>query len=211
MQDPMTPNPSSSQYPNWKVKPFLEWMKWISMAAWKCGRIISVDEQTIGFQGRHGAKLRITYKHEGDGFQCDALCGSGFTYTFYFRHDPPPGRYKQNLLPLHARVMSLFDGLEDLYHVCGVDNLYMSAMFCKDAYNHPCKIKLHGVARKGGRGLPTAVLQEEVTNKVEQEKVRGTVRAVELIGDLACLKLLAVSVYDTKPVHFLSMAAEKIF
>ena len=31
------------------------------------------DEQTLGFQGQHADKLRITHKGEGDGFQCDAL------------------------------------------------------------------------------------------------------------------------------------------
>ena len=46
--------------------------------------------------------------------------------------------------------------------------------------------------------------------KKEQEKVRGTVCAAMLDGDPNCPSLLAVSVYDTKPVHFLSMAAEKI-
>ena len=107
--------------------------------------------------------------------------------------------------------MFLFDGLHDMYHQCGVDNLYMSAKFCKDAYNHPNKVKLHGVTRKGGRGLPQSVIQEEVQNRVEQEKVRGTVIAAELVGDPTCPSLLAVSVYDTKPVHFLIMAAEKIY
>ena len=96
VQDPLQINPSREQYPNWKVEPLLIWMKKVSMEAWKCGRIISVDEQTIGFQGRHGAKLRITYKREGDGFQCDALCDDGYTYTFYFRHQPAPEKYLKN-------------------------------------------------------------------------------------------------------------------
>ena len=107
--------------------------------------------------------------------------------------------------------MFLFDGLTFKYHECGVDNLYMSAKFCRDAYNHTYKIKLHGVTRKGGRGLPMSVIQYELQNRKEQEKVRGTVHACELVGDTNCPSLLAVSVYDTKPVHFLTMAAEKIY
>ena len=84
------------------------------MRAWKCGRKVSVDEQTIGFQGHHAAKLLITYKQEGDGFQCDALCDSGYTCNFFFRHDPPPQEYiLKGLSPLHSRAMALFDGLED--------------------------------------------------------------------------------------------------
>ena len=51
-------------------------------------------------------------------------------------------------------------------------------------------------------GLPGCVLQEESQNKAHQEKVRGTVCAAELVGDNDCPSLIAVSVYDTKPVHF---------
>ena len=130
VQDPLIIPPPTSTNLNFKVESFLEWMKVISMEAWQLGKIISVDEQKIGFQGRHGQKLRITYKREGDGFQCDALCDSGYTYSFYFRHDIPPKKYiDKGLSPLHARVMSLFDALVDEFHECGVDNLYMSAKF----------------------------------------------------------------------------------
>ena len=106
--------------------------------------------------------------------------------------------------------MSLFDTVTNEYHECGVDNLYMSAKFCRDTYNHPKKVKLHGVTRKSGRGLPSSIMQQEVQNKTEQEKVRGTVLAAKLVGDSKCPSLVAVSVYDTKPVHFLSMKAESI-
>ena len=86
----------------------------------------------------------------------------------------------------------------------------MSAKFCKDTFNHNKKINLHGVTRKSGRGLPESVLQEEVSNKKDQEKVRGTVLAAELIGDTYRPSLIALSVYDTKPVRFLTMATERI-
>ena len=173
------------------------------MSGWKCSKIIFVNKQTTGFQGRHVAKLRITYKREWDGFQSDALCDSGFTYTFYFCHE----KFSS---PLHYCVTSLFDGLEDKYHGCGVDNLYMSIKFCKDEFNHPNKIKLHRIIRKGGRFLSSTVLQDEVQHEVEQEKIQGTIIAAELVGDTSCTSLLAVSVYDTKPVYFLTMVAKKI-
>ena len=90
----------------------------------------SVDEMTMGFQGHHVDKRRITYKAEGDGFQCDALCQEGFTYQIYMRNDPAPAKYlKQGLSPLHSRVMALFDKLEDCHHQCAMDNLYNSAAF----------------------------------------------------------------------------------
>jgi hypothetical protein len=40
--------------------------------------------------------------------------------------------------------------------------------------------------------------------------VRGTVKAAVLLGDPHCPALLATSVYDTKPVHFLSTVCENI-
>ena len=106
--------------------------------------------------------------------------------------------------------MDLCDEGTNEYHECGVDNLYMSAKFCIYAYTHPKKINLHVVTRKSGRGLPSTIMKQELQNKAEQEKVRGTVLAAELVGDSKCPSLIAVSVYDTKPVHFLSMKADSI-
>ena len=67
--------------------------------------------------------------------------------------------------------------MTDKYHEYDVDNLYISAKFCRYAYNHTKKIKLHGVTRKSGRGLPAYIMQEELHNIKEQGKVRGTVIA----------------------------------
>ena len=73
------------------------------MRAWRLGHDISGDEQTIGFQGRHADKLRITYKAEGDGFQCDAICDAGYTWTFFFRNKPAPQKWiRLGYLPLHS-------------------------------------------------------------------------------------------------------------
>ena len=140
--------------------------KYISKKAWKLGKIISVDEQTCGFKGWLASKLRITYKKEGNVFQCDALCDDGYTFTFYLQHDPPPKKYTAiGLSPLHACVLYLFDLYEYEYHICDVGNLYMYAKFFKDKFKHNNKINLHGVTIKPGRGLPEYVLQEEVSNK----------------------------------------------
>ena len=84
VQDPLKPVPTRKTHPLWKVEEFLKSMNDLNQAAWLLGKKLSVDEQTIGFKGRHADKLRITYKKEGDGFQCDALCDDGFTYAFYF-------------------------------------------------------------------------------------------------------------------------------
>ena len=112
-QCPVKPSATFSCKTNWKLEPFLEWIKSVSQKAWKLGEEISVYKQTCGFQGQHQCKLRIIYKNEGEGFQCDALCDNGYTFTFYFRHEPPPEKYtKQVLLPLHAHVMYLFDSCD---------------------------------------------------------------------------------------------------
>ena len=211
IQDPLIKVPPRDQFPNWKVRPLIQWINKIGPEAWDCGEYVSVDEMTMGFQGKHEHKLRITYKQEGDGFQCDALADSGYTYQVYMRNDPPPPKYlKQNLSPLHSRVMFLFDSLKDKYHRVGMDNLYNSASFFKHAYLHPNKILCHGVTRKGGRGLPDCVIQVEQTKLSEQRRVRGTVKAAKLDGDPSFPNLVAVSVYDTKPVHFLTTIAKEI-
>ena len=210
-QDPAIDIPSKSKFPNWKVRPLLTWMNYIFPQVWNLGQEISIDEMTIGFQGRHVDKRRITYKRAGDGFQCDALCESGFTYQFYFRNHPAPLKYlKMKLSPLHSRVMALFDSLHDRNHICGMDNLYNSATFCRAAYTHKKRVMVHGVTRKGMRGLPKCVIQQEVLNRKRQLQVRGTVKAAVLLGDPQCPNLVASSIYDTKPVHFLSMVCTEV-
>ena len=106
--------------------------------------------------------------------------------------------------------MVIFDEVTDDYHDCSIDNLHMFEKFCRDAYTHPKKIKLHGVTRKYERGLPSTIMKQEMKNKAKHENFIGTVLAAELVGDSKCPSLIAVSVYDTKPVHFLSMKADSI-
>ena len=211
IQNPAIETPSKDAVPNWKVKPFLEWMNYFYPTVWSLGGPFSVDEMTMGFQGRHGDKKRITYKAEGDGFQADALCQCGFTYQVHMRNDPAPKKYlAQGLSPLHARVMGLFDSLVNPHHQCFMDNLYNSASFCRAAYNHPKKVLTSGVTRKGARGIPESVVQVEVTSRSAQIEVRGTVKAAVLEGDPGCPNLIASSVYDTKPVHYLSMVSTNV-
>ena len=127
------------------------------------------------------------------------------------RNVPAPLKYiKEGLSPLHSRVMALFDSLRDCCHHRVMDNLYNSAVFCKKAFYHKFKVLCHGVTRKGMCGIPSSVKQEEVKNCKEQIKVKGTVKAAVLEGDPSCPNLVAASVYDTKPVHMLSMTRKEI-
>jgi hypothetical protein len=95
--------------------------------------------------------------------------------------------------------------------VCRLDNLYISAQFCKEALSGKNQVMVHGVCRASGRGLPACIIQKEETKKEEQERVRGKTKAAVLEGDPACPNLVAFSVYDTKkPVNFLSTACANL-
>jgi hypothetical protein len=153
------------------------------MEAWDVGKHLSCDEQTIGFQGRHQDKQRISYKKEGDGFQADCVCENGYTYTFYFRNVAAPKKYlKKKCSPLHARVLFMFDQLPCKNNVVGLDNLYISARFAREAITGKNKVMVHGVCRKEGRGIPACVFQKEVKRN-EQAAVRGTTKAAVMEGD----------------------------
>ena len=136
IQDPEISTPSRKKYPNWKVRPLVQWMNYLFPLIWLLGSCFAIDETTIGFQAMYADKKRITYKAEGDGFQVDALCEDGFCFHFYFRNDPANVEYtKTGLSPLHSRVITFIDSVENNYHVCGMDNLYNSVTFFKRAWN----------------------------------------------------------------------------
>jgi len=100
----------------------------------------------------------------------------------------------------------LLDQVKDKFNIYGVDNLYTSAKFFREAYTGKNQILCHGVARKSEQGIPKCVIQEEPKRKSDQDKMRGTTKAAVLTDDPEVLELVAFSVYDTKPMHFLSMA-----
>ena len=186
-------------------------MNFLFPLIWLLGACFAIDEIKIGFQGMHADNRRVTYKAEGDGFQLDALCEDGFCFQFYFRNDPTNVEYvKTGLSPLHSRVMKLFDSVEDDYHVCGMDNLYNSVTFCKRAWNHKRELNVHGVTRKCMRGIPGCVVQEEKKSQKKQLEVRGTTKSAVLKGYPNWPDLIATIVYDTKPVHYLSMSSEEL-
>ena len=212
-QDPKIAIPPRKTHPNFKVDEYFRHLQLIFRYAWMPARDISGDEQTMGFKGKHADKLRITYKKEGDGFQCDCICDEGYTFTFYFRNQPAPKKWlDKGFSPLHARCMALYDCFMDEYHQVRFDNLYMSAKFCLGSYTHPKKVMAEGVCRTGSRGLTALIVQHEVTGRANINAVKGTVKAALLEGcpGLATSPLVAVSVYDTKPVHFLSMCCTGI-
>ena len=211
--DPIPQTPSRDTHPNWKVHPFLKHTLQVSKEAVFMGRNLSCDEQTIGFQGNHKDKQRITYKKEGDGFLADCICSDGYTFSFHFRHQQASEKIMKTFgcSPLHARVLGLISQLPDKYYTLGMDNLYNSAKLCRLCYGMDQKVMVHGVTRPSLRGIPPAIKQEEVKRKGDLEAVRHTVKAAVLKGDSVCKDLLAVSIYDTKPVYFLTSATSQLY
>ena len=88
VQDPVKPAPRRKTHPNWKIQVLLRHAIILSKDAIFLGSRLSFYEETMWCKGRHPDILRINYKKEGDGFQCNALGYDGYTYTFSFRNQP---------------------------------------------------------------------------------------------------------------------------
>ena len=86
----------------------------------------------------------------------------------------------------------------------------MSASFACKVISCETKVKIHGVTRREGKGIPTIVKQLEVQNIKEVEKVRNTIKVAVLEGDAQTKDLLAISYYDSKPCYFLSTVINKV-
>jgi hypothetical protein len=209
-------NPKEKQKEDamWKVRALVDHLNKNCKDMWVPGMFLAIDEQTIGFQGMSGMKLRISYKREGDGFQCDAVCDKGYTFSFWFRHGPPPkfkpeGKYKNfDLSPTATRVVWLADRLPNRWTRLYMDNLFNSEKLFSALYKAECLA--HGVVRTNGRGFPNSIIQREAPTLKLAEATRGTTKAARLSGSSKCPDLLAVSLYDTKPVHILSTAAKEV-
>ena len=74
--------PSINKYTNRKVINLLNYMNLLFPLIWILDIYFVIDEITIGFQCMHDDTRCMTYKNEGYGFQCDALCQDGFFYQF---------------------------------------------------------------------------------------------------------------------------------
>ena len=211
--NPLIAAPPRSRSPNHKVDPMLHHLMMISKEAVVVGKNISVDEMDISFQGQHSDKQRISYKHAGDGFLVDVLCADGYCYSFYFRNQSPPAKWtSQDLSPLHARVLALFEQLpqNSRNYACKMDNLFMSAKFARICLTSVhSKVMIHGVTRLNKRGIPKCVEQKKETRKQDILNARGKLKVARLEGDPKC-KLVAACLHDVKPVYLLSTSCEKV-
>ena len=197
---------SAEADPLWKVRLLLKQLNKQSMAMWIPGKHVSVDEQTIAFKGRSSMKLRISYKKEGDGFQCDAICDRGYTFAFYFRHGEPPKLPSHlddlKLPPTARRVVWLAQQLPNHWTRIYMDNLFNSQKLFSALYR--VKALAHGVMRMSGRGFPPSVKQDEEKNANKAERLKGTTKAAILKNSVDTPNMIAASVYDNKPVHLMS-------
>lgn len=198
--------PPRTEMPNHKVHKLLKQCIIVLKSAIIVGRVVSVDEMDVGFQGNHIDKQRISFKRKGDGFLTNALClDGGYCYTFYFRNQPVPKKYlDKGYSPLHAQVLALLDQLPSKHNYATMDSLFILAKFVRAAWVHPTKTMVAGVCRSEGRGVPKIVEQEAVTKKEDLNKKRGTLKAAILENDENCKGLVVVSLYDTKPVYLMS-------
>jgi hypothetical protein len=203
---------SAAKDPLYKVRLLLRHLNKQSMAMWITGKHLSVDEQTIGFKGSSSMSLRISYKKEGDGFQCDTICNRGYTIAFWFRHGEPPelpSRFDDLKLPPTARrVVWLANQLPNKWTRIFMDNLFNSQKLFSALYRS--QALAHGVIRTSGRGFPPSIKQEEEKNANRADALRGTTKAAELKNSSETPSMLAVSVYDTKPVHLMSTVSENV-
>jgi hypothetical protein len=130
---------------------------------WILGKWLSIEKQTLGFQGWSRIKLHISYKKEGDGFQCDAICNDGYTFSFYICHgDPPPlpTEFKNfDLLPTAQHVFWLALCLPNVWPQIFMDNLVNSRKLFAVLYLAKCLT--HGVVQMSSRGIPPSVRQLE--------------------------------------------------
>ena len=121
-----------------------------------------IDEQTIGFQGRHKDKLRINFKDVGDGFQSGNACDCGYTYSFIYRNDDIPDS-KHYLCETIERVICLLKRLNTERNYVYMDNSYNNGKLYKAAYAENKLIC--GVAMTYERVVPYEFIQQEVNIK----------------------------------------------
>eukprot|EP00959_Pyramimonas_sp_CCMP1952_P415432 8704856-Pyramimonas_sp.AAC.1 len=183
-----------------KIQELEDYLKKRCEELWRTGFKGSLDEQTIGFSGRCALKIRIKCKAEGDGFQCDAYCEEGYTFTWLWRMEEYPPFY-EGCSPLHTRCLMILSKVHHPNSVCFVDNLYTSKAFFMAALTKlPNPVLMAGVCRTGNRGFPKKIEQASVTAVRDLEMAKGTVKVAVHENK----KMVALSIYDEKPVHVLT-------
>ena len=61
LQDPTMVVPNQDSFPDWKVRPLLQWINHIGPLVWLLGMNISVDEMTMRMKGVHRDRLTVKF------------------------------------------------------------------------------------------------------------------------------------------------------
>jgi hypothetical protein len=124
---------------------------------------------------------------------------------------PPPKHYvDQKFSPVHLHIFFLFEQLKEKHPTIGLDNLYISAKFIRQAFAGKKAVMVHGTACKSGCRLLKFVIQEKIKKMQGGRKAMKNNESSPLQRDPDCPNLVAFSVYGTKPVHFLTTAATSL-
>ena len=105
------PKAYSAKHSLFNVRRMLQHLQRNFELQWDLARYLSINEQTIGFQGRHKDKLQIMFKDSGDVFQPDAVCDCGYTYYLIYRNDDIP-ESKHYLCTTSERVIWILKRLK---------------------------------------------------------------------------------------------------
>ena len=168
--------------PLWKVATILDELWKNSQRCWLPGKCLAIGEQTIGFKGAHGLALCISHKREEDGYQCDAVCEDGYTFSFYFHHNDaptlPPKYNDLELFQTGRQFIFLMIQLPNIWSHIFMDNLFNSCKLFTAAYR--ANALCHGVVRSYGHGVPEAVMMKEEKNVKEADRLRNWTKAAVL-------------------------------
>ena len=66
------------------------------------------------------------------------------------------------------------------------------------------------MTRKGWRGITEPIKHIKTVNQRKKMKFFGTVKAAVLEGSMGFPNLVASSIYETKPINYLSMVTEEL-
>ena len=184
----------------------------VSNKAFEPGCNISSHQQYASFQVHCEDKQRVTLKLIGDVFLVYSVCEDGYTINFYTSNFSPPNNWiDKGYSPTHSQILFMLYALPDQYYTCNMDNIFISENFLRSAYSETkSETIVHGVCQNKIVDYPTFLYNNIIQNREKYNNMRGGTNTCVLEVYVECPDLVVLSVYDTNPVHFLSMSADKL-
>ena len=162
----MTP-PAKEKCPNFKVDEFFCWMPFVMKHAWHLLENFSIDKPTCKMQDKLECKTCCgKFKRIGDGLQANCLANNSYTWDFNFVNEPVDIKWtNQGIFLMHARVLHMWEKLEDDNQECKMDNFYNSVHLRILGFSLKNQVKIHSVLRKGAQGCFDLVFQDPLSGK----------------------------------------------